>query len=101
MHPVDSGTAARLPLLRVSAPGAPGEPDFGLLGWSPPVVGSCFSRSGHSRWGSKSFAARIHLIIWIADVEPDGRFLARGRRGFPGCAIQREESPNSAEQCAG
>src|SRR3954466_8944090 len=30
--------------------------------------------------GIKSFAARIHLIIWIADVEPDGRCLARGRR---------------------
>src|ERR1051326_7730932 len=30
--------------------------------------------------GQQSFAARIHLIIWVADVEPDGRCLGCGRR---------------------
>src|SRR6478672_4817148 len=39
-----------------------------------------FFDQGAAGGGSKSFAARIHLIIWIADVEPDGRCLARGRR---------------------
>src|SRR5512140_1749574 len=80
MHPGDSGAAARRRLLGVSAPGAPGEPDFGLLGSSPPWQVLAFPDQGTAGGGPKSFAARIHLIIWVADVEPDGRCLARGRR---------------------
>src|SRR5947209_4795265 len=53
---------------------------FWLAGVVASVVGFLLFRSGLTVGGSESFAAQIHLIIWIADVEPDGRCLARGRR---------------------